>query len=1123
MLLLLLLLLYMLTYVNSYKTIVYSKYQYKYQLKLTQLDEILLSMSQIDDITIKTTLDQYNFNRINRNMSIHFADYINHIDHNISNNDNNRYFPFNNTLLYDDSSSSDNNHRHQQHHIGYKDINNIDNNISRLSITSSSLSSSQLSSSNNNNKNIFSSILFPNGSKRAAIKDFIAKAKTFEVIPVGSKRAKVAGFLEKIPWIPEGSKREHTVNFIKDIKFKVHNGIIDSWTTFESKAKASVSSVSSLLKNNESFVHSKMQHDIEVTQKISKSLKSIKLPWDVYYRADIPFFEPAVGHMEEVQSESLISSLMLDSPIGDSISGSSNRIGSNSIKGNDKPIAMLKAIIGRQGQALKEVFPITSGILNLRHKIRRINTASTIISLKKGVKSVVLTVAPGLMPGIEVLRFTKRRINRFLEMRPGLIPSYLRNKDSHPKQLRHSSFDEEKVGLLQSSSSSLDLLQEYKPKLKVPLPLITDYDNGHMNDNDKELLMTAAKESHHHQKQQELFLYGDLDLSFDNDELQPIPLVHIKKPLTKSVSLLLNDKNVKGKAPLKALNASSSVTNMKIDNAGSDLTMLRPAEFVQKPSFVKGPSRGDLLYLKANEDLSALQTALSITCLEHADEFMRYIGLQPLINFMINDSDDIDQRRMACKAICRICRHKKEVAHAIGQNEEVIKVLVDMMEAPFKGFQRFKTPVEREMEKKAQLQAVSLVHRLVRSSDVAVNSMRSNLKVRRVLAQLMDEGDASKLILNSNDSDDDNLGSKSIAMMIKHNDTRIVDYAGRSVYQMARVSAWGLGGVAWKPKTRGHKGVRILSFDGGGTRGVLSVALLKELITRVGGAKALCDMFDIICGTSTGGIIAVLLGGQQVSIDETQVHYDELISKIFGKKSNIKLISEQASYDEHELEKILYSFCKDELFLDTNKKDCPRVFCVSTKVNNNPPLPMIWRNYNYPPDQVARYPGQFRINTVTAVRATSAAPTFFTPVSLGSGLYCDGALVANNPTAIAVQEAKSLYPGIPLELVVSVGTGNYCEDNKAQVMGWDLLVNQIIASAVDSEEVHKLLNDLLPSSQYFRLNPVLPFNLAIDEKDPKTLNELKLIAKQFFKDWENNIVDDSKRLDSLVKILKGPT
>jgi len=279
-----------------------------------------------------------------------------------------------------------------------------------------------------------------------------------------------------------------------------------------------------------------------------------------------------------------------------------------------------------------------------------------------------------------------------------------------------------------------------------------------------------------------------------------------------------------------------------------------------------------------------------------------------------------------------------------------------MIEAPFKGFQRFKSQSDRDLEKRVQLQAVSLVHRLVRSSDIAVTTMRSNPQLRRVLIQLMDEGDASKVISKHFDSDGAHTNrNRKNDIMIKHNDTRIVDFAGRTVYQMARVAAWGIGGVPWRPKFRGHKGIRILSFDGGGTRGVLSVALLKELMIRVGGPKALFEMFDIICGTSTGGIIAVLLGGQQVSINEAQVHYDDLISKVFGKKSNIKLISEQASYDEHELERILYSFCGDELFLDTNKKDCPRVFCVSTKVNNNPPLPMIWRNYNYPPNQASRY------------------------------------------------------------------------------------------------------------------------------------------------------------------------
>ena len=57
------------------------------------------------------------------------------------------------------------------------------------------------------------------------------------------------------------------------------------------------------------------------------------------------------------------------------------------------------------------------------------------------------------------------------------------------------------------------------------------------------------------------------------------------------------------------------------------------------------------------------------------------------------------------------------------------------------------------------------------------------------------------------------------------------------------------------------------------------------------------------------------------------------ILQVFGKKSNIKLVSETAAYDELELEKLLYSMCGDELLLDSNRYDCSRVFCLSTKVD----------------------------------------------------------------------------------------------------------------------------------------------------------------------------------------------
>lgn len=63
--------------------------------------------------------------------------------------------------------------------------------------------------------------------------------------------------------------------------------------------------------------------------------------------------------------------------------------------------------------------------------------------------------------------------------------------------------------------------------------------------------------------------------------------------------------------------------------------------------------------------------------------------------------------------------------------------------------------------------------------------------------------------------------------------------------------------------------------------------------------------------------------------------YDDLIDKVFGVKSNIKLVTEQALYDEMEFEKILYDLCGDELLLDSNQKECPRVFFVSTKVTTS--------------------------------------------------------------------------------------------------------------------------------------------------------------------------------------------
>lgn len=465
------------------------------------------------------------------------------------------------------------------------------------------------------------------------------------------------------------------------------------------------------------------------------------------------------------------------------------------------------------------------------------------------------------------------------------------------------------------------------------------------------------------------------------------------------------------------------------------------------------------------------------------------------------------------------------MAATVAMTPGFMSVLCDVMEAPLRGF--FKSQNEREREVREQREAVALVQRIVRSSDVAVEYLKSDVRLRKVLMQVIAQGEAAAVSTSTGSNTGNSTqggGKQTPALRVDkkkgHGNTTLVDYVDLKTHQMARVAAWGLGGVPWKPKQQGQRGLRILSFDGGGTRGVLSIALLKELLARANKTTP-GEMFDIICGTSTGGIIACLFATQQKKIGEAEVLYDNLIDKVFGVKSNIKLVTENAFYDELSFEKVLYDICGDDLMLDSNRNECARVFCVSTRVNNNPPLIQLWRNYNYPPGQESRYSGACCVNTVTAVRATTAAPTFFTPVQWEGNLYCDGALVANNPTAIALQEAKVLYPGIPVELVVSIGTGFYNKNSNVQSIGWDLLVNQLIASSTDTEDVHALLVDFVPPDKYFRLNAVLKDSLAIDEKNKTVLTDLKRLAKKTWSDIDAG--KDKDKFEQLVKILKGPS
>ncbi|KAH6986805.1 acyl transferase/acyl hydrolase/lysophospholipase, partial [Ilyonectria destructans] len=79
-----------------------------------------------------------------------------------------------------------------------------------------------------------------------------------------------------------------------------------------------------------------------------------------------------------------------------------------------------------------------------------------------------------------------------------------------------------------------------------------------------------------------------------------------------------------------------------------------------------------------------------------------------------------------------------------------------------------------------------------------------------------------------------------------------------------------------------------LAFDGGGVHGLSSLMILQNLISTIDpdSPPKPCDYFDMICGTSTGGLIAIMLGRPRMTVDECITAYTSLSDKVFEKKSH---------------------------------------------------------------------------------------------------------------------------------------------------------------------------------------------------------------------------------------------
>lgn len=351
------------------------------------------------------------------------------------------------------------------------------------------------------------------------------------------------------------------------------------------------------------------------------------------------------------------------------------------------------------------------------------------------------------------------------------------------------------------------------------------------------------------------------------------------------------------------------------------------------------------------------------------------------------------------------------------------------------------------------------------------------------------------------------------------------------------------------------QGLRILSMDGGGMKGLATVQLLKEIEKRTG--KRIHELFDLICGTSTGGMLAIALGVKLMTLDQCEEIYKNLGKLVFsepGPKDNeaatwrekldqlyksssqsFRVVVHGSKHSAEHFERLLKEMCADEdgdLLIESAVKNIPKVFVVSTLVNVIPAQPFIFRNYQYPvgtpevPFAISESSGITMLASPTtgaqvgykrsafigsckhriwqAIRASSAAPYYLDDFSDDVFRWQDGAIVANNPTVFAVREAQLLWPDTKIDCLVSLGSGSV--PTKVRKGGWRYLdTGQVlIESACSVDRVEEALSTvlpLLPGIHYFRFNPVDErCDMELDETDPTVWMKLEGAFEQYIKD-----------------------
>jgi uncharacterized protein len=300
---------------------------------------------------------------------------------------------------------------------------------------------------------------------------------------------------------------------------------------------------------------------------------------------------------------------------------------------------------------------------------------------------------------------------------------------------------------------------------------------------------------------------------------------------------------------------------------------------------------------------------------------------------------------------------------------------------------------------------------------------------------------------------------------------------------------------------------KVLAVDGGGIWGVIPALLLAAIEEQT--KRPISDLFDLVSGTSTGGIIALGLtkpgpdGKPEKSANDVVQLYvadgTTIFPTSFLQGLHVGAVR-GAKYDARGLESTLLQHFGDARLKDALKP----VLIPSYDIEKQ--IPIFFKS------EKAKVDPTYDFAMRDVVRATSAAPTYFPPEKIATGdplnyyALVDGGIVAGNPALCAYAEAMKMGKAADDMLVVSLGTGEFRRPIKyADAVNWGQLewAQPIIgivlqgSNATVDYQLQQLLQYDGPQQSYFRFQVEFGQDTSIDDASPANLKYLMDLARAY--------------------------